>query len=61
MLLTLLVFLLHPELRQSLAGKIKVGFLSNLALCYIALTDTKAGEAFFRLHSHWSRTVETFL
>ena len=22
-------------------------FLTNLALCYIALTDTKAGEAFF--------------
>ena len=41
MILVLLVFLLLPQLRESLAGKMRVGFITNLVLCYCALTDTK--------------------
>ena len=48
MILTLIVFVIHPKLRESLAGKITVGFISNLVVCYIALTDTKGGYQLIR-------------
>ena len=49
MILTLIAFIIHPKLRESLAGKITVGFISNLVLCYIALTDTKGSYQLIRL------------
>ena len=50
MILTLIVFIIIPKLRESLAGKITLGFISNLILCYIALTDTKESSQIIRLY-----------
>jgi len=38
--LTLIVYAFEEKLRQTLVGKITIGFLMNLACCFIIITDT---------------------
>jgi len=40
MIIILIVYILHAKLRESLVGKITMGFLTNLILCYIVITDS---------------------